>query len=207
MAVVWFFISLKFGASSLKVHRTRHTNLKWCGVFLGFFPLRQKKRKKQTKKSPELSSLLVYCSTETNTFYKMKAILQNSLEEITATQGSYYLYSQLHQSLIFIVMVLFLFWCYKNVPCGFSLNNKCAYCKTAWKKSQFRSVLQIKAKEFLYLIASRNDWEIAILREDQKLSFHNFLFPRQSVPCRIDFMPFPVLTTTFILRIGTVIEF
>jgi len=103
--------------------------------------LEKKKRNKQSKETPEYCSLLVYYSTETNTFYKMKAILKNSLEEITATRGIYYLYSQLHQSLIFIVTVLFLFWCYKNVPCGFSLNNKCAYPKTAWKKRQ----LQISA--------------------------------------------------------------
>lgn len=130
--------------SSLQVRETSHTDFKWS-FFLGA----EKKKQTTKKETPEYSSLLVYYSTETNTFYKMKAILKNSLKEITATQGSYYLYSQLHQSLIFIVTVLFLFWCYKNVPCGFSLNNKCATLKLLGKKDSCRSVLQIKAKESL----------------------------------------------------------
>lgn len=137
----------------------------------------------------------------------MKVILKNSLEEITASQGSYYLYSQLHQSLIFIVTVLFLFWCYKNVPCGFSLNNKCAYPKIAWEKGKkkgdsCRLVLQIRAKEPLYLISSRNDCEIAIWREDQELSFHSSLFPQQPVSCRGGFMPFPVPTAISSWELG-----
>lgn len=118
--------------SSLKVHETSHTNF-----ILVSFP--SWGGKKEVKTSPPIpkhkySSLLVYACTETNTFHKMKAILKNSLEEITATQGSYYLYSQLHQSLIFIATVFFLFWYHKNVPCGFSVNNICAYTKTAWEK-------------------------------------------------------------------------
>lgn len=136
----------------------------------------KKKGKKETPEYCSLLTLLIYYSIETNTFYKMKAILKNSLEEITATQGSYYLYSQLHQSLIFIVMVLFLFWWYKNVLCGFSLNNKCASRKTAWKKRQ----LQISAANKgwgapLFNFIQKRQWDCYLERES-KIKFSQFPF-------------------------------
>lgn len=129
IASVWFFDFFKV-QSSLKVHETSHANF----ILVSFLSWGWRKEVKKTPQKHKYTSLLVYGCAETNTFYKMKAILENSLEEITAAQGSYYLYSQLHQSLIFIVTVLFLFWYYKNVPCGFSVNNICAYPKTAWEK-------------------------------------------------------------------------